>query len=907
MKKIFSKGTAFILALLLLITLSGALIYSNLSMKEEKKVEKPTIALVNEDVASDFNGQSYNFGKSFVSLVSDDPNYDWQVVSRSVADRAYEEQSVDAVVYIPNSFSKDILTLQELSPTQAKIDYKIQQQSDNVSEIALKGKVVDLLYDFNKSVIKMYYASIANNLSEAEGQLNGALGKHESLVTGLTNNVDAPFKSTYPRYDTFINGTNRLKSINSLNVTAQNTFTDSTTKLLSETGKNLSDQLPAIEAYANLQKQISEINVRNANEAIEMQATRDEEFYRQHFDILQQTIYSKLGAVNSRIGDNGVDTGGLLGELHSKVTDYNKMMQKTKGNIDNYSKTLKEKRETLLSLEKDVYQKFFNQTIDPTVENFDFSNLETDDNARAGLASIIKKSFEDTDNIDKSAYTEKLKSLIGGISVNSTDYKLDELVAHQSLTPERRDQYVSELHLIERYAAAFEIPTGNVNVELQEVPGDEETEQKFSQTINVHVPAKTTYVSSAIPKKYVVEVLGDVEGGEVKRSSVSLNNQTENDVTYTINITGTLEKDSTSDSFELSWKDTNKKVEVSKTSVSFTLVPRDKSTNYYKYVAVDHFSDLLQLFNQIDVIANTVTLLYGEPGADYTSLSQATTAKDFKEHSSSSIVALYGNMDRENIAKRLHNDDVVAYKESGEGSIDKIVATIQSLNTVITGLEKDSKLLSENMPESYFASTVQSMQLWYEQTMSQVEDEYKKWKKAEYSQLTVRPWSGVNSSNEKDLYVDDSSALYNQLQTMIRNTAQVVETTTQSSQTVQDNSKEFDTLVENATTIQTEAQDILTSADSLTTTGNIDVVSNKGYAENFSKILANTRTQGVNKDHLYTFFANPIISENITPTQKIAAPKATDYRWILTFLVGLALGIVLMMGMARLSKQGSQN
>lgn len=43
-------------------------------------VIKPNIALVNEDISASFNQQDYNFGKNFVDLVSDDQQYNWQVV-----------------------------------------------------------------------------------------------------------------------------------------------------------------------------------------------------------------------------------------------------------------------------------------------------------------------------------------------------------------------------------------------------------------------------------------------------------------------------------------------------------------------------------------------------------------------------------------------------------------------------------------------------------------------------------------------------------------------------------------------------------------------------------------------------------------------------------------------------------
>ena len=132
-----NRKTLVVVSLLTISLLCLFNLFTLLTTRDKTKSDgrrKPTIALVNEDMMSTFNKQEYTFGKNFVDLVSDDQQYNWQVVSRSVADRAYKDGSVDAVIYLPQTFSKDLLTLQNLNPTKAKIDYKIQQQKDDLSE-----------------------------------------------------------------------------------------------------------------------------------------------------------------------------------------------------------------------------------------------------------------------------------------------------------------------------------------------------------------------------------------------------------------------------------------------------------------------------------------------------------------------------------------------------------------------------------------------------------------------------------------------------------------------------------------------------------------------------------------------------------------------------------------------------
>ena len=122
-KMMLATGISLFVVLSALVVL---LVFLNQKPQNKVKAKTPTIALVNEDIASSFNHQDYNFGKSFIDLVSNDNKYNWQVVSRSVADKAYSVGSVDAIIYLPQTISKDLLTLQDIDPNQADVAYKIQ-------------------------------------------------------------------------------------------------------------------------------------------------------------------------------------------------------------------------------------------------------------------------------------------------------------------------------------------------------------------------------------------------------------------------------------------------------------------------------------------------------------------------------------------------------------------------------------------------------------------------------------------------------------------------------------------------------------------------------------------------------------------------------------------------------------
>ena len=79
-KMMLATGISLFVVLSALVVL---LVFLNQKPQTKVKAKTPTIALVNEDIASNFNHQDYNFGKSFVDLVSNDNKYNGSVAKFS--------------------------------------------------------------------------------------------------------------------------------------------------------------------------------------------------------------------------------------------------------------------------------------------------------------------------------------------------------------------------------------------------------------------------------------------------------------------------------------------------------------------------------------------------------------------------------------------------------------------------------------------------------------------------------------------------------------------------------------------------------------------------------------------------------------------------------------------------------
>lgn len=293
--------------------------------------DRPTLALVNEDLPGQFNGKDYTFGASFIDRISKDSDYNWVVLSRAVAEKAYSDRSVDAVLYIPQSFTHDILTLEDLSPTRATIEYKIQPQVDEQADQLLENKIINVVHSFNEGVIKMYYASLVDSIAQADGQMTAALGNQEALVEALTADVQEPFSRTVPNIDHVLSNATSLQKTNASTIKAQNSFLESVTKLIASNGDGLTSQLPKIEEYAKRQQDIAQINTANSNRGIVAQATSDLHIYQSQFDGLKTNTLCMLGDADAaNLPESCTDSGdtvapdlnGIVTVLKGAVADY---------------------------------------------------------------------------------------------------------------------------------------------------------------------------------------------------------------------------------------------------------------------------------------------------------------------------------------------------------------------------------------------------------------------------------------------------------------------------------------------------------------------------------------------------------------------------------------------------------
>lgn len=884
--------------LLLLICSVGFFLLLSKNLQKKTQTAKPTIALVDEDQSGSFNSTNYNFGQSFVKLVSNDSKYNWQVVSRAVADRAYADGSVQGVIYLPQNFTHNILTLQAVDPQKAEVDYKVLDTKSELTNNLLQNKIVSVLHDFNSSIVKMYYASVAGNVANAQTNMGNVVTSQGTILSDLKDNVSAPFKTTNESYSSVVSQANGLKETNNNWIKAQNSFTKSVTNMLDSESSSFSGTLPDLTDFFDSQNKIANVNLTNANKGITDQADSDRsEYYKQY-----TKAYEKALETMKKFDDKD-ETGheiGAYASLKDQIIGYNNLISDVRDDLDSQITNLENNQNDLLTLEKSLYLKFFNAAVDPTVGNTDFTSKATNDNARVAMGNMLTNSFGKPDNLKESSYINTIKELLNNstdhsmsISVDVDDYKdfFNTLVANGSMTVAQRQKYEDELSVLKNYATDYSITTPKVD--FTSAPTVNDTEQKVTKTLKIVVPAGEKYTlnhqTSGIDG---ADVTFDEENSSgtgldftnldsiILDNTVSTNSKETYTIVYNVNL-----KANSGGSLNFDWKEGASEVGSSKDEFYM-----DPANSISEYAGKDRFSEITHLLNNIDTASTLIAYLYGVPGATYQNM---MGIQDFPGTADEkSIYKMYGNMNHSDISARLDDQDIQNFVDNGNSNIKTVTDTLTNLRATIESLKADKKQLSDHLPSDYFNKVSEDLNIWYDQTMKDIDSQYKAWSTNDTKNLQEKTWSEYKEGDEA-LYTDKSGSdsLYKTISDLVTSTAKESKDTASSAQVIKSNADEFTQMVNQVTDTQNSAKEVITNTDSLLNNGTSDLKESKNYFNNFSTVLSNTRTSNANSNNIFDFFAKPMAVTNQTPTVPKVV-KSFDWRWPLAFFIGLLLGLL---------------
>ncbi|WP_323703684.1 type VII secretion protein EsaA [Mammaliicoccus sp. Dog046] len=206
-----------IIFLIVCITVASIVIFANGNHEDHtdkdtksKEVKNKTIhmAIVNEDQATTYNDKKIRLGEPFINRLSQQGNYKFETVTRSMAETGLKNGTYQVMVVIPKNFSKLAMQLDEKTPSKMEIQYKTATGQKAKVAKDTEEIVGNVLKDFNKNLIQIYLTSIIDNLHNAQENVGDIMSREQSVNKKFSNYLLNPlndFPSLFT--DTSVNST----------------------------------------------------------------------------------------------------------------------------------------------------------------------------------------------------------------------------------------------------------------------------------------------------------------------------------------------------------------------------------------------------------------------------------------------------------------------------------------------------------------------------------------------------------------------------------------------------------------------------------------------------------------------------------------------------------------------------
>ena len=249
-----SKRTFAILSSIIALVVMVVVFYGVMKPKtitvgnQEKKITNSDvkIALVNEDTGVMYNGDDLRIGDILVNSLGQETNYKLETVSRAIAESGLEKGNYNVMIVLPSNFSRETLSLESDSPTQAIFQYKVKSDSQAITKQG-EQVVSEIKNIFNKNIIGIYFSSIIGNLQTAQTQVATSVGREKTVLNKYQSNLITPLTDHSTQFKGLSGiSDNLVKTYESFNKDLQNTA--EANKSIMDADKSFDEKMQAASA-----------------------------------------------------------------------------------------------------------------------------------------------------------------------------------------------------------------------------------------------------------------------------------------------------------------------------------------------------------------------------------------------------------------------------------------------------------------------------------------------------------------------------------------------------------------------------------------------------------------------------------------------------------------------------------
>lgn len=131
-----------------------------LTEKQVQSKESTKIAVVNQDQGTNYKDKKVNYALDFFSSLDNG----YEVTNREGAQKGVESGKYGAMIVVPGNFSKNITSINEVTPSKVKIYYQSNDKLSKENKLIVSGKISDFEKKLNSKLSYMYLSGIFDEL-----------------------------------------------------------------------------------------------------------------------------------------------------------------------------------------------------------------------------------------------------------------------------------------------------------------------------------------------------------------------------------------------------------------------------------------------------------------------------------------------------------------------------------------------------------------------------------------------------------------------------------------------------------------------------------------------------------------------------------------------------------------------
>lgn len=160
--------------------------------KQVQNEESTQIAVVNQDIGTNYKDKSVNYASDLIKSLDND----FVLTNRDAGKSGLEDGKYGAMVIIPGNFSQNITTINEVTPSKVEVYYETNDKLSEENKLKVTAKVSSFEKKLNSKLSYMYLSSVFNELHQGQDYVSDILKNDNTDLDAINSINDADILET---------------------------------------------------------------------------------------------------------------------------------------------------------------------------------------------------------------------------------------------------------------------------------------------------------------------------------------------------------------------------------------------------------------------------------------------------------------------------------------------------------------------------------------------------------------------------------------------------------------------------------------------------------------------------------------------------------------------------------------